>query len=854
MNVKRPILRRDFSLTGFPFRNGRSFIRAALLRSVAFLCHGLLCLSLCSFIWPAHAQVVSLVPSVSVSSDLRSAVPLPQIDNTLSIDSAATQPRDALQPPSPPSPPPLPAARLIKDATLENTGPVNEPSRACGPLGCRGDPSDCPPPAGSGPTSITRRADGTPELPEPCGRTHAASAAPLTDFQIFVQQNIGRVLPLFGYNFFSSTTTFRSLDNVPVPDDYVIGPGDEVLLHAWGGVAGDQRLAVDRNGQVSIPGVGVVTVAGARASELDTLLRGGLGRYFTDFNVNATLGRLRSIQVYVVGKAMAPGSYTVPGTSTIINALFASGGPALNGSMRAVALYRSGRQIATLDVYGFLTHGTVKDDVHLLPGDVIVIPPAGPRVALTGALDAPGIYELRKSNETLRELLDDAGGVTALTSVDRVMIERVNAAEGAAPRSVQDARLDDGGLATVMKDGDIVTLSMVSQKFSNAVTLRGNVAAPLRYPYKQGMTLADLLPSPEAVLTPDYFTRKNILVEYSKSDTAAEGRRPFDGIRNLVDEPNWHYAIIQRLDPVTLTENLIPFNLRAVMTKGSPEAGIALQSGDVVTIFGKKDLRNPVDDNKSLVRVDGEVRAPGVYQLNAGESLRELLQRAGGLTSNAYVFGVEFTRESTRNQQQQNLNAALDRATLQANSKLAAAVANLPSGDSQYLQAQMAAAQQAQIARLRALKPTGRVSLELNTSASRISDLPDLPLHDGDAVYVPPVPAFVTVYGAVDNQNAVIWKLHRTVVDTLKVAGVQQDTADLDSAFVLRADGSVASASNYGLFGSFDALELMPGDTLVVPEKLDRRSGMTKFLAGLKDWSQVLANFGLGAAAIKVLR
>ncbi|OMQ61967.1 polysaccharide biosynthesis/export family protein [Burkholderia pseudomallei] len=816
---------------------------------LAWLLRCAACLGPCAFPVFAHAQIVPFVPSASAGADARSAVPLPPIDGLPAADGLSVRQRDALQPP-------LPGAKLTKDATtkdglLKDGAALNEPPRPCGPLGCRGEAIDCPPSADGRPTSITRRADGTPELPDPCGRPRAASQPALTDFQVFVQQSTGRALPLFGYNFFSTTTTYRSLDNVPVPDDYVLGPGDEVLLHAWGGVAGDQRLVVDRNGQVSIPGVGVVTVAGARASELDSLLRGGLGRYFTDFNVNAALGRLRSIPVYVVGKAMSPGSYTVPGTSTIIGALFASGGPAFNGSMRAVALYRNGRQIAALDVYGFLTRGAVKDDVHLLPGDVIVIPPAGPRVALTGALDAPGIYELRKTSETLRELLDDAGGVTALTSLDRVMIERVNPADGAAPRSVQEVRLDEAGLATVVKDGDIVTLSMVSQKFSNAVTLRGNVAAALRYPYKPGMTLADLLPSPEAVLTPDYFTRKNILVEYAKSGGA--DRRPFDGIRNLVDEPNWHYAIIQRLDPVTLTENVIAFNLRAVMTKGSAEAGIALQPGDVVTIFGKRDLRNPVDDNKSLVRVDGEVRAPGVYQLNAGESLRELLQRAGGLTSNAYVFGLEFTRESTRSQQQ-NLNAALDRATLQANSKLAAALANLPSGDTQYLQAQMAAAQQAQLARLRELKPTGRVSLELSTRASRIGDLPDLPLNDGDAIYVPPVPAFVTVYGAVDNQNAVIWKLHRTVADTLRVAGVQRDIADLDAAFVLRADGSVASASSAGWFGSFGALELMPGDALVVPEKLDRRTAMTKFLAGLKDWSQVLANFGLGAAAIKVLK
>jgi len=132
--------------------------------------------------------------------------------------------------------------------------------------------------------------------------------------------------------------------------------------------------------------------------------------------------------------------------------------------------------------------------------------------------------------------------------------------------------------------------------------------------------------------------------------------------------------------------------------------------------------------------------------------------------------------------------------------------------------------------------------------------LPDIALEDGDTIYVPPVPAYVTAIGAVDNENALIWKLNRTVGDALKVAGVQQDGADMRQAFVLRADGSVVSAGNTGWLNSFDSTDLMPGDTVVVPEKLDRRSPMTKFIAGLKDWSQVLANFGLSAAAIQVLK
>ncbi|KGX11922.1 polysaccharide biosynthesis/export family protein [Burkholderia pseudomallei] len=351
MNVKSPILRHPRTWAGFSFCDGLPFIRFASLRLLAWLLRCAVCLGPCAFPVFAHAQIVPFVPSASAGADARSAVPLPPIDSLPAVDGLSVRQRDALQPP-------LPGAKLTKDATtkdglLKDGAALNEPPRPCGPLGCRGEAIDCPPSADGRPTSITRRADGTPELPDPCGRPRAASQPALTDFQVFVQQSTGRALPLFGYNFFSTTTTYRSLDNVPVPDDYVLGPGDEVLLHAWGGVAGDQRLVVDRNGQVSIPGVGVVTVAGARASELDSLLRGGLGRYFTDFNVNAALGRLRSIPVYVVGKAMSPGSYTVPGTSTIIGALFASGGPAFNGSMRAVALYRNGRQIAALDVYGF---------------------------------------------------------------------------------------------------------------------------------------------------------------------------------------------------------------------------------------------------------------------------------------------------------------------------------------------------------------------------------------------------------------------------------------------------------------------------------------------------------------------
>jgi len=684
---------------------------------------------------------------------------------------------------------------------------------------------------------------------------------PPTAFQRFVADTTGRMLPVFGQNLFTGARAdaYTPVGNVPAPADYVIGPGDEIQLQVWGGVDGNMRLNVDRNGQINIPKIGAVTVAGVRASDLNGVLKRQIGRVFSNFQVNATLGQLRSIQVYVVGHARRPGAYTVSSLSTLVNALFASGGPALDGSMRKIELRRGGQLVTTVDLYGFITKGNADGDVHLLPGDVIVIPPAGARVALLGALDTPAIYELKSPSEPLGQILGYAGGTTALTSTDKVTIERVTDPTLDQPsRRVEERRLDATGLGSTVKDGDVITLQRINPSFTNAVTLRGNVAVPLRYPYTPGMKLSDLLPEPAALLTPDYFRRKNVLVQLDQPDHAVGDTQlpnQISHVQNLVDEPNWNYAVIERLDPKNLTTQLIPFNLGAVVHKTDPTQDLRLQPGDIVTIFGKRDMRLPQADHTRLVRVDGEVRAAGVYELQPGDTIQSILRRAGGLTPEAYVYGTEFTREQTRETQTKNLQNAIDRAEEQSSAKLAAAVANLPaSTDSKGLQDQMVREQQAELQRLRNLKPSGRVSLELATDAHAIGDLPDLPLENGDAIYVPPRPAFVTVVGAVDNENALIWKPGRTVGDALRTAGVQRDIAEPDSAFVLRADGSVFNRDSAHWLSSFGSTKLMPGDTVVMPEKIDPRSGMTKFIAGLTDWSQVFANFGLGAAAIQVLK
>ncbi len=197
-----------------------------------------------------------------------------------------------------------------------------------------------------------------------------------TEFQEFVAQSVGRYLPLFGFNLFEGVpTTFAPVDSVPVTPDYVVGPGDEILIRAWGQVDIDYRAVVDRNGMINIPRVGNVTVAGIRYQDLSGYLRNAIGRIFRNFQLNVTLGQLRSIQVFIVGQAKRPGSYTVSSLSTLVNALFASGGPSPRGSMRRIQLKRGDKTITEFDLYDLLLKGDKSKDVQLLPGDVIYIPP-----------------------------------------------------------------------------------------------------------------------------------------------------------------------------------------------------------------------------------------------------------------------------------------------------------------------------------------------------------------------------------------------------------------------------------------------------------------------------------------------
>lgn len=720
-------------------------------------------------------------------------------------------------------------------------------------------------PAGAGATSGVPTINGQDGSAQAEGNSGGDPAEPgagtlrmpaaQSEFQRFVAGATGQRLSRFGQNLFNGGRGFQAIERTPVPADYVVGPGDELHIRAWGAVDIDYRAVVDRNGQISLPRVGTMGVAGLKVSEVEPYVRDQVRRLFTNFSLNVTLGQLRGIQIYVVGQAMRPGTYTLSSLSTLMTAVFASGGPGTNGSMRQIELRRDGKLVTTLDLYEFIVQGSKSRDARLLPGDVIVYKPAGAEVALLGALDTPAIYELRVPDESLQNVLAYGGGLRASTNPQTAQLERIDATRATAPRTVRNLDLA-AAAGTPLRDGDIVTLFGVSPQFANAVTLRGNVAAPLRYPFTPGMRISTLIPEREALITPDFYLRKNKLVQFTESrDVAVAGVAR--ELRNLLDEPNWEYAAIERMDADRLTLKLIPFHLGKAVIDRDPQHDLQLQPGDVVTVFARNDMRVPVARQTRLVRVEGEVATPGIYQAAPGETLRQLLQRAGGLTDQAYLYGLELSRASTRQAQSVALADAVRRLEAQLASQSAYLTANLTTADAQAaaaLQASQRELRAAQLNRLKTMRPSGRISLELDTRAAGLQDLPDLPLEDGDQVTIPNRPGYVFAVGAVDNSNALVWRPGRRVADYLESAGVQPD-ADQENIFVVRADGSVSRRGGGGWLGrgGVESLELMPGDTLVVPDKVARETFWTALTRGLKDWSQILYQFGLTAAAIKTL-
>jgi protein involved in polysaccharide export with SLBB domain len=685
-------------------------------------------------------------------------------------------------------------------------------------------------------------------------------------FQAFIQRTTGKLLPMYGHDLFTRPNSFSETQSAPVSSDYSVGPGDEILLKIYGGTADiNQRMIVDREGMIALPKVGPVSVVGIKVGDLEKYLKGKISKVLSNFNLFVSIGQLRGLEVYTVGHAQKPGKYTVSGMSTLISALFATGGSSNSGSLRQIQLMREGKLITTLDLYEFLAKGDTSKDQRLQSGDVINIPPIGPLVAIKGAIPVPAIYELKGTSNasTLKDLISLVGGTPSETSPYQVSLERMDSNKE-KPLSVQTIGMNAEGLKTELKDGDVLTFFPIKPNYDNAATLRLPGEDPIRVPVGSSTRVKDILPSREALQTQQHFLRrfgficapdlpeKGSSQNFGNLDnptlpqppqvkdqtvvTSSNGvtrstingatkiwsNAPVTGLNcypadlenptltgqdthgigsigndiarirrnNNEDQINWDNAILERPNPVELTTQIIAFNLGKAIA-GDEQSNLQIQPGDTITVFSEKDVLIPVERQTQIVRIQGEVNAPGVYQITPGEDVKSLITRAGGLTSNAYVYGTVLSRQSVKKQQRENLEVVINRLesqlSVQSSKAIASATESNEIAQATALTEQQNRNFQAQIKRLQAMSPNGRIALQIDPKDPKY---PAFRLEDGDEILVPSPPGIVSTVGAVYNENVLMYQEGQRVSDYLEMAGLAEN-AETDQIFVLRADGSL---------------------------------------------------------------
>ena len=727
-------------------------------------------------------------------------------------------------------------------------------------------------------------------------------------------------LKQFGYDIFEKLiSTFTPAMDVPVGPDYIIGPGDSFAVTVWGRVNAKGTVIVDRDGAITLPEVGVLNVSGMSFAQLQDYLRDEFSRKFTDFKMNVTMGKLRTIKVFVVGEAQAPGSYPISSLSTVINALFAAGGPSKNGSLREIRLLRNQKERITIDLYDFLLGGDKSKDVRLQNEDTIFIPLIGPVVGVAGNVKRPAIYEMSESM-TLAEVLDLAGGVTYAGWLQRVQVERI---QGHEKRIIVDFDISskmtganpEQSLETIIQDGDVIKVFPVLPLEQNVVYLEGHVYRPGKYELKPGMRIRDVLNSYEVLqrqpnleyaeivrlIEPGYHPvvipfNVGKLFEGDESENIELAQ--FDTIRvfrwderikrsvlvsGFVYRPS-EYSFIpdmrvsdlinaagglrknaylktaeitrRHISQSGMQTEKIDIDLEKALA-GVPERDIALQDYDHLVIRPIPEL-----EFDRVATISGEVMFPGTYPIQRGETLSSVLERAGGYTERAYLIGAVFTRESAKVVQQEKMDELIQQMEEEALATAERTISGALSAETTKSQEPLLAARQELLAKLRAAEIEGRVVVRLSPLEEFKGSGYDLELEKDDKLVVPEKPGIVNVIGEVYNPTALLYQENKTVAYYLSKVGGPTKEADKKHLSVIRADGTVASMAQKKLrkvawdsenkrwfFGNFMNVNLNPGDTIVVPRKLDRFA----WFRTTKDITQTIFQIALTAGVVLAL-
>ena len=716
----------------------------------------------------------------------------------------------------------------------------------------------------------------------------------------------------FGYDFFKADARgFAPITDVPVGGEYILGTGDRINLIIWGSVDATFELEINQNGDVVIPKVGKVHLSGVPYGQLKAVLKSQIGQYLKDFQLSVTMGRLRLVKVFVVGQVKNPGDYSIPGMSTVLNGLIAAGGPTKNGSLRTIQVKRDGNVIERIDLYNFFLRGDKSKDIRLMPGDTIYVPSIGPVAGIAGTVRRPGIYEL-KGESSLSDLLALSDGLVPTGYLQRIQISRVDAHDKKTVTDISlDPKKNGKDIqaitaAVTIKDLDLVKIFPISSTLRGYVRLDGYVLRPGDYATQQGMKVSTLLEKdnvlpeyyPDAAqlvrMSPPEYRPEVVYVNIKKAlshdaahdielrefDTlkvfsrwemeempqvriSGEVQKPgtyrmLDGMRvrdllvfagNVKQTAYMPSAELSRtvLNGQSITSYPITINLTKALS-GDPQNNIVLTKFDELHV---RLIPNWSSEMDRYITLKGEVLFPGTYPVYRGEKLSSVIKRAGGYTRLAYLPAAKFTRRSVQEQQQKRLDEAVLRAEKDLTQKQAAIASTAASKEELESTKATVEALSKSLEQMKRLKAEGRVVLKLDDGAAFENGNYDLPLEGGETLDIPQKPAVVHVLGNVYNQTSFVYLKDSSSAGTyLAKAGGPTADAETSEMYVVRADGTVDSTQNrpFWHLGGFSSVEVGPGDTIVVPQKIER----TAWMRDLKDMTQILANVALTAGSVYV--
>jgi len=732
-------------------------------------------------------------------------------------------------------------------------------------------------------TPAQRVVETHPEVPKEIQKAVPYADLPsLHDLYTQVPSSGGRMERFGSDAFVLGTGNAEELPmDLPVGPDYVLGPGDSLIVNMWGGVSSRLDRMIDRQGQIELPEAGTIMINGMTIAQAEEAILRALSTQFQREHVEISLGRLRTVRVYVVGDVQRPGAYDVSSLSTPLSALYAAGGPTSRGSLRILKQFRGNQLVREIDLYDLLLKGVRSNIDRLQPGDTILVPPVGSQVTLEGMVHHPAIYELN-GEKTLNQVLELTGGVLTTATLKQINVSRIVAHE---KRVMVDLQLPDNPAEAAQKlaefqvqGGDDVVISQILPYNQSAVYLEGHVYRPGRYAYKDGMTISDLLhsyqdvmpePSDHAELVrlrpPDYrpevtiFNLHDALLgndsfllepfdlirifgryendapmvsivgevlrpgEYPMSEgmTASGLVRMAGGFKRSAyrDEADLSGYEIQNGQKVLVNHSIVAIG-KAL--EGDKSADAMLKPGDVVSIqrlAGWQDIG-------ASVTVNGEVEHPGGYGITDGERLSTVLKRTGGFRADAYPPAAVLERVHVRELAELARQHMIQRLE---NTPIEFRPGTMGQEAAQAMQQMLQQQKADALAALRNEQVTGRLVINISSDISRWENTPvDLELRAGDTLTIPKRPSFVIVSGQVFNPGAISYVSGRDLDWYLQKTGGATRLGDKKTIYVLHADGSVTPRSSHS---NFSHMRMRPGDDIFVPEKV---------MGGSQAWQNVI--------------